>query len=220
MNYGELQEDLRLLLQESEAEDYEDDRIRTLVLMGLRRLFRYIRAVNPEAIISIYTADIIDASSDPDRLKIYNWPDGTIKPLNVRYKATGETTYALLPLIPAYYLTLDRTLRPQSDLSWAPWGHGFFALDPPPEAAVDDGLLVEVVENPSLSASSDVPTIDLGLHEAIPLLAKRRALFETGQVLSPEEKQNLADLIAEIPRIYEPASGGKSVIVPVVNKAY
>jgi hypothetical protein len=218
MNRGELREDLRLLLQEEVEDDYSDNRLNTLLLIGLRRLERYVLKINPQAFVSIYVADIIDASSDPDRLKLYNWPEGTIRPLNVKRRATPADKYVPLPKLP-YSLVNDEDTKP-SQLGWSPWGQHFFALEPPPSAAIDDGLLVEVVEHLSMAEDTDVPDVALGLHDAIPLLAKRRALLETEQPLSREEKEQLAEILAEIPSLYDPASGGPSFIQPRVYRAY
>jgi hypothetical protein len=221
MNRGALRTELRARLQEETEDQWSDaDLNAKLNLSGLQKLQLYILSVDPEAFVSTYRTNVVNASSDPELLRIYPWPDGTLYELEVAYKGASDTRYRVLERVDYRSAKRNESLyQGGTTLKWARHGSKHFVLTPPPTEAITNGLQVKVVEALTMADDSDVPDVPLVLHDAIVLFAQIACLAETGEP-SNAVKEDLAALLKQIPNYYQRSGSGPAVFQPQVSKLY
>jgi hypothetical protein len=213
VNRGALRDELRRRLQEADLNQ-------KLNVSGLQKLQAAILAVDPEAFVSIYRTNVVDASSDVELLRIYPWPDGTLYELEVAFKGSSDTRYRKLDRCDLREAKRNETqFQSGSTLRWARHGSKHFILTPPPTEAITNGLQVKVVEALTMAADADVPDVPLILHDAIVMFAQIACLAETGEP-SLAVKEDLSAVLKLIPSYYQRAGSDPYVLKPQVSRLY
>lgn len=221
MNRGALRTELRRRLQEETEDQWSDsDLNQKLNVSGLQKLQAAILAVDPEAFVSIYRTNVVSAASDPELLRIYPWPDGTLYELEVAFKGSSDTRYRKLDRCDLREAKRNETqYQSGSTLKWARHGSKHFILTPPPTEAITNGLQVKVVEALTMAADEDVPDVPLILHDAIVQFAQIACLAETGEP-SLAVKEDLAATLKLIPSYYQRAGSDPYVLKPQLSRLY
>lgn len=169
MNFATIRTITRRYIMEATPHNWDNSTLNDCINSGLEMVQKEILKVDPESFLEWTRRDIAANES------FYFLPEGLWMPNQVRLKDETTGKYAKLPWKP-----FDVAETWTGSTVWSRRGR-YVALFPTPEKVIVAGLELIFVPTLVLAADGDIPPIPLGLHRAIPYLAKIIALGETYQ---------------------------------------
>lgn len=199
---------LRRRINEVTADNWTDGDLNDVLNLGLHKVQQRISMVDPEAIVHIARAPIVLNEEFVAKPQGF-WYEKDVRLLDV---STGKYV-SVQPL--DYYLAKDVST---GDTVYSHVGR-HFALHPIPDASVSAGLEILFVPTLDMAADTDVPDVNLGLHETVVKAAQLLLMPETGEPYKDLKEALEADLL-EIPLHYRTTAGPAPLLNPQVPKNY
>lgn len=202
---GDMRTLLRKRLNEDTEDNWTDQELNRLLDIGLQQVQKEILKVDPQKFLYTWVADIVANQVYYQKpagiwveLAIAKLSDGRYVPMDYRdwddaFEAVGTTEASTT----RYSIEGD-----------------YYMLSPAPTVSITNGLKVVGIPTLVMATDNSVPKVNVGLHMAIVAWSQLLALGETGD---PEDKvkDNLKELLGDIPLYYRGAGGGANLPVRV-----
>lgn len=199
---------LRRRLNEVLADNWQDEDLNDVLNLALHRVQKRILTIEPEAFLYIANAPITINQ------EFIAKPVGMWYEKEVRLLDTATGLYGEIDRLPYH---TAKTLT-SGDTAYAHFGR-FFAIRPIPAASILAGLQVLYVPTLTMAVDSDVPDVNLGLHDAIVKAALLTLLPETGEAYK-EVKEQYEEDMGDVHLYYRMSASANQQLEPVVPKDY
>jgi len=195
MTRGEMHEMFRRRIQDVAEDLFLDSTVNRYLNAGLRYMQKEVLKLDPEAFFEVAQTDIVANQG------LYEKPTNMIHEIAFKIMGTGGR-YIRLVRRP-YFNTISRN----SEAGAIYCHHGaFFLISPTPTSSVVDGI--ELVHCPTLTMAddSDVPPLNINIHEGVVFSAEVFARGENGEgksVFETKAKEDLALVVNNLPLYYK-----------------
>jgi hypothetical protein len=166
-----------------------------------------IMVVDPMAFVYTDTQNLV--ASEPD----YPMPVNSMFEIGVYLKASATAAYGWLDYIELPHLQMESGAYHTNPYTSGYSRKGrYIVIYPTPSSALAAGIKLEYIPWLTMGADTDVPEIDMGLHEGIAYRAEMIALGDTAQE-SVKAKEDLEAVVSDVPLYYR-RRGGRQLISP------
>lgn len=192
---------LKRRLQDTANAQWSDAVLNDYLNFGYQYMEKRILEVDPMAFIYTDTASLTNAVPD------YPMPANSMWEVGVYIKGAGGD-YAWLDYIELPWIQAGGSANWDSN----PFTSGYsrkgryLVIYPTPTSTIATGLKLEYVPWLTMGSDTDVPELDVGLHEGIVYRAEEIALGDTAQE-AVKAREDLSQMVTDISRYYRRRGG-------------
>lgn len=199
---------LQRRLQDTENAQWTNAVLNEYLNYGYQYMEKRILEVDPMAFIYTDTATITSAVSD------YPMPSNSMWEVGVYTRGTSTGDFVWQDKIELPLIQAGGSPNWRSNPYTTGYGRRgrYIVLYPTPSATVTAGLQLEFVPWLTMGSDTDVPELDVGLHDGIVYRAEEIALGDTAQE-AVKAREDLSQVVTDISRYYR-RSGGINRIMP------
>lgn len=204
---------LQRRLQDTENAQWTNAVLNEYLNYGYQYMEKRILEVDPMSFIYTDTAALTVDVSD------YPMPSNSMWEVGVYIRGTVGGAYAWLDKIELPWIQAGGSAN--WDVNPFTSGYGrrgrYLVIHPTPSGTIAAGLKLEFVPWLTMGSDTDVPELDVGLHDGIVYRAEEIALGDTAQE-SVKAREDLAQVVTDISRYYR-RSGGVERLNPTESLA-